>query len=48
MIEDNSVFCVGGGMVWIDLVLLFIEWYCGNGIVSDIVKFYVFDLFWVN
>lgn len=29
VIEDDMVFCVGGGMVWIDLFILLIECYCG-------------------
>ena len=42
--EDNSVFCASGGMAWIDLALLLIERYCGNGIASDTAKSHVLDL----
>ncbi len=41
--EQNSVFCSGGGMAWIDLALLLIERYCGHQVASDLAKSHVLD-----
>ena len=42
--EDDTVFCAGGGMAWIDLSILLIERYCGHQIASDTAKSHVLDV----
>ncbi len=42
--EDDTVYCAGGGMAWIDLSILLIERYCGHQIASDTAKSHVLDV----
>ncbi len=42
--EDDTVYCAGGGMAWIDLSILLIERYCGHQIASNTAKSHVLDV----
>ena len=41
---DNSIFCSGGGVAWLDMALFLIERYCGYDIAMASAKSNVFDI----